>query len=231
ELLASLHTPDGRIAVAGFYDQVVEPKAAERTAIHRLPFDEPAYLQEVGASSGFGEPGYSLLERVWVRPTLEIVGMGGGYQGEGIKTVIPAEAHAKINCRLVPNQSPDDIWDRLCDHLRSHQPPGVRLEIHRAEKGVPAYCLCEDHPGLQVAGHVLKQIYAQDPILVRIGATLPIAEAFRNYLKADTIFFSFSTADEDYHAPNEFFRLQRLKDGLRAWTYYFEELASIEAAH
>jgi len=121
-LLASLHYPDGRIAVNGFYDQVVELSESERMAIRELPFDEKKYLEEVGSPEGFGEPGFSLLERNWARPTLEIVGMWGGYQGEGMKTVLPAEAHAKISCRLVPNQSPADIREKISRHLQEHRP-------------------------------------------------------------------------------------------------------------
>lgn len=230
-LLSSLHHPDGRVAVQGFYDQVAELTPPERTAIQELPFDEAAYLAEVGSPQGFGEPGYSLLERNWVRPTLEIIGMGGGYQGEGIKTVIPAEARAKISCRLVPDQAPEDIHRKIAGHLLENQPPGVRVEIHRGEDGVPAYCLPVDHTGLRAAKNVLKAVYGQDPLVVRIGASLPIATAFRTYLGAETVFFSFSTADEDFHAPNEFFRAQRLKDGLKAWTLYLAELAGGETNH
>lgn len=226
ELAASLHHPDGRVAVEGFYDGVAELSEAERDAIRRLPFDEGQYLEEVGAPAGFGEPGYSLLERNWVRPTLEIVGMWGGYQGEGIKTVLPAEAHAKISCRLVPYQSPEDMCARIERHLLAHKPAGVRLEIRNPESGVPAYSVSPDHLGLRAARKVLAEVYRQEPLMVRIGATLPIAEAFRQYLHADTIFFSFSTADEDYHAPNEFFRLSRLKDGLQAWVLYLDELGA-----
>ena len=107
-LIASLHDAEGRVAVAGFYDEVRELSPAERAAIAALPFDERAYLAQVGAPAAFGEPGYTTLERQWTRPTLEVNGMWGGYQGPGQKTVIPSEAHAKITCRLVPDQDPDD---------------------------------------------------------------------------------------------------------------------------
>jgi len=227
ELLASLHTPDGKIAVKGFYSDVKELSMTERADIQAIVFNEQQYLDEVGSPEGFGEPGYSLLERNWVRPTLEIVGMWGGYQGEGMKTVLPADAHAKISCRLVPDQSPSDIRDKIITHLKALKPAGVTLEIKSSESGVPAYSISENHSGVKTARSVLKDIFQQDPIVVRIGATLPIAEAFRNYLNADTVFFSFSTADEDYHAPNEFFRIQRLKDGLKAWVLYLDRLAAV----
>ena len=131
ELVASLHAPDGRVAVAGFYDDVVELPPDERAAIANLPFDEAAYLAEVGATALVGEPGYSTLERQWTRPTLEINGMWGGYQGPGTKTVTPSEAHAKITCRLVPNQDPGR------HHREDHPPPGGASAAGRAAGGQP----------------------------------------------------------------------------------------------
>jgi acetylornithine deacetylase/succinyl-diaminopimelate desuccinylase-like protein len=222
QAVASLHTAEGRVAVAGFYDQVVALADEERAALGDLPFDESRYLQEVGAISGFGEPGYSLLERLWTRPTLELNGLWGGYQGQGSKTVIPSEAHAKISCRLVPNQDPQDIADKITRHLQAHLPPGVRLTIHADKHRALPYRIPDDHVGLKVAKAALRQVYGQPPLKVRMGATIPIAEAFKRYLKADTVFFSFSTVDEDYHAPNEFFRIHRLHEGLEAWARYWE---------
>ena len=128
-LVASLHDPDGRVAVAGFYDDVRELTSQERAEIAALPFDERAYLAQVGAPAAFGEAGYSTLERQWTRPTLEVNGMWGGYTGPGQKTVIPSEAHAKITCRLVPDQDPERIVELVVTHLESHVPPGTRLAI------------------------------------------------------------------------------------------------------
>ncbi len=223
-LLSSLRTPEGRVLVHGFYDQVRTLTEEEREEIRGIPFDEEAYLAELGAPKGFGEPGFTLLERQWARPTLDVIGMGGGYQGEGIKTVIPCAVFAKISSRLVPDQDPGDIQVKICQHLEQRCPPGVRLEIKPAGEGVPAYRVPVDHPGMVTARQVLEEIYQRKPLAVRIGATLPIAEAFKRLLGAETIFFSFSTADEDFHAPNEFFRLSRLETGLRAWVRYFEHL-------
>ncbi len=222
QVVASLHTPEGRVAVAGFYDQVVALTADERTALSALPFEESRYLQQVGASSGFGEPGYNLLERLWTRPTLELNGLWGGYQGQGSKTVIPSEAHAKISCRLVPNQDPQDIADKIVRHLQAHLPPGVRLTIHADKHRALPYRIPDDHVGLKVAEAALRRVYGEPPLKVRMGATIPIAQAFKRYLGADSVFFSFSTVDEDYHAPNEFFRIHRLHEGLEAWARYWE---------
>jgi acetylornithine deacetylase/succinyl-diaminopimelate desuccinylase-like protein len=228
-LVTSLHDADNRIAVAGFYDQVRPVGNSARQAIHDLPFSEAKYLQAIGAPAGVGEAGYTLLERQWLRPTLELNGLWGGYQGPGTKTVIPSTAGAKITCRLVPDQEPDLIVALISEHLRRHCPPGVTLNITPGDHGSKAYAVPDDHPGLALAERVLQEVYDKSSIRVRMGATIPIGLIFREALGAETVFFSFSTADEDYHAPNEFFRLQRLDDGLKAWIRYWELLGQRKA--
>ncbi|MEO8608376.1 MAG: dipeptidase [Chloroflexota bacterium] len=227
QLVASLHTPEGRVAVAGFYEDVRELDSAERLALARLPFDENDFLKQIQADELFGEPGYSTFERQWTRPTLEINGLWGGYQGHGSKTVIPSEAHAKITCRLVANQNPQDIQDKIVHHLTQNLPSGVHLDIHREDNMALPYEIPETHRGLKIAADVLGEIYGQEPLHVRMGGTLPVSELFKRLLGMDTVFFSFSTADEDFHAPNEFFRLQRLYDGLTAWALYWQKLAVV----
>lgn len=226
ELVASLHTPDGRVAVAGFYDDVADLTAAERAELAALPFDEADYLAQTGAPATFGEAGYTTLERMWARPTLEINGMWGGYQGQGSKTVIPHTAHAKITCRLVPGQQPADITAKVTRHLETHTPPGVRLSLQHDRHEALPYRIPADHVGLQVGAAVLADLYGQTPVQVRMGGTLPVSELFQRLLGIYTVFFSFSTADEDFHAPNEFFRLQRLDDGLMAWAKFWEMAAT-----
>jgi acetylornithine deacetylase/succinyl-diaminopimelate desuccinylase-like protein len=228
-LIASLHEPDGRVAVAGFYDQVRELSPAERDAIAALPYDDRAYLTEVGAPSAFGEPGYTTLERQWARPTLEVNGMWGGYQGPGQKTVIPKEAHAKITCRLVPDQQPGEVLARLARHLESRVPPGTRLSLSPADHGSRAAHIAADHFALQAADRALQATYGVRPLVVRMGGTVPISELFQRHMGLDTVFFSFSTADEDFHAPNEFFRLHRLHEGLEAWARYWDILGEVKA--
>lgn len=224
ELVASLHTADGRVAVAGFYDDVAELNEAERAELAALPWDDDAYLAEVGAPALFGEAGYTTPERIWVRPTLEINGMGGGYQGTGSKTVIPSEAMAKITCRLVPNQQPADIAAKIVRHLEAHTPPGVTLDVRLGGHDALPYRIPDDHVGLRTAVDVLAAVYGQTPLKVRMGGTIPVSELFQRLLGIHTVFFSFSTADEDFHAPNEYFRVQRLYDGLTAWAMYWERL-------
>jgi acetylornithine deacetylase/succinyl-diaminopimelate desuccinylase-like protein len=225
-LIAGLHTPDGRVAVAGFYDAVRELAPEERAEIAALPFDEVAYLAQVGASAAFGEPGYSTLERQWTRPTLEVNGMWGGYQGPGSKTVLPAEAHAKISCRLVPDQDPHDSTAKIVRHLEAHVQPGTLLAINAGDHGALPYRIPADHPGLAAADAALWEVYGVRPLIVRMGGTVPVCEAFKRILGLDTVFFSFSTADEDFHAPNEFFRIHRLHEGLEAWARYWQILGA-----
>ena len=219
-LLASLHDETGAVAVAGFYDQVRLPSDAERQAVQAIPFDEAAYLQSVGAPGAAGEAGWTTLERNWLRPTLELNGIWGGYSGPGSKTVIPSEAHAKITCRLVTDQMPAATLDAIEAHLHRHTPPGVTVKVHREPGGALASAVPPDHPGLRLAMQVLEEIYGKTALQVRMGATIPIGGIFKHRLGLDTVFFSFSTADEDYHAPNEFFRIERLNDGVIAWIKY-----------
>jgi len=223
-LVASLHTADGRVAVDGFYDDVVALTPVERVDLAALPFADSDYLAQVGAPALFGEPGYSTLERLWTRPTLEVNGMWGGYQGAGSKTVIPSTAHAKITCRLVPAQQPSAIIAKVMHHLDIHTPPGVHLTIQNDHHEALPYQIPADHPGLRVAMAVLAEMSGREPLLVRMGGTLPVSELFLRLLGIYTVFFSFSTADEDFHAPNEFFRIHRLHEGLAAWARYWQLL-------
>jgi acetylornithine deacetylase/succinyl-diaminopimelate desuccinylase-like protein len=223
-LIASLHQPDGRVAVEGFYDRVRELSPAERAEITGLPFDESRYLGQVGAAAAVGEPGYSTLERQWTRPTLEVNGMWGGYQGPGQKTVIPSVAHAKITCRLVPDQDPDEVVALVTRHLEQHVPPGARLSIGPGDHGARPFHISRDNRGLRAAAAALEATCGVAPLFVRMGGTLPVAEIFQRLLGLDTVFFSFSTGDEDFHAPNEFFRVHRLHEGLAAWTRLWDSL-------
>ena len=230
QLIASLHDAEGRVAVAGFYDQVVELSASERAEIAALPFDDATYLAQVGAPAAVGEPGYSTIERQWTRPTLEVNGMWGGYQGPGQKTVVPSEAHAKITCRLVPDQSPDDVVALVIRHLETHVPAGTTLSAQVADHGARAARIPRDHPALRSAEAALRDTYGTPPLIVRMGGTVPVAEIFQRTMGLGTVFFSFSTGDEDFHAPNEFFRIHRLHEGLAAWTRLWDRLGKEHTA-
>lgn len=226
ELLAGLHD-GGRVAVPGFYDGVEEPSAETLAAIAALPFDEEGYRREVGVSELFGEPGCHTLVRQWLRPTVEVNGIGGGYQGPGSKTVIPSEAFAKVSCRLVPGQDPGRVLALVVDHLRRSCPPGVELEVEVSKEGAPAYVLPGDDPFLLAAEAVLEEVFGRPPVRVGMGGSVPIVAVFREALGADTVFFSFSTGDEDIHAPNEFYRPERFRLGLEAWARLWQRLSTL----
>jgi len=152
--------------------------------------------------------------------------MWGGYEGPGSKTVIPSEAHAKITCRLVSDQDPHDIVEKTVRHLESHVPLGARLTIHAGGHGARPYRIAADHFAMRAAGAALEAVYGVRPLIVRSGGTIPICELFKRHMGLDTVFFSFSTADEDFHAPNEFFRVHRLHEGLEAWAWYWQILGA-----
>ncbi|MFT2721948.1 dipeptidase [Deinococcus sp. A31D244] len=216
-VIASLHGPDGRVAVSGFYDGVTDLSPAAREALRALPHNDAAYREQTGAPDLYGEAGYSTLERQWHRPTVEVNGLWGGYAGEGSKTVLPAEAHAKLTCRLVPGQDPAVILTRLREHLQRHCPPGVRLVIHPEHHAGRAYQLPEGHPGRLAARQVLQDLYGQPVLEVGMGGSIPVLETFQSLLGLETVLFSFAVGDENIHAPNEFFRIPRLAQGQEGW--------------
>jgi len=214
ELVASFHAPDGSVAVSGFYDGVAELARADRDALARVPFDDDAYRRDVGVPMLHGEPGYTTLERLWTRPTLEVNELRGG----GPFTVIPRSAQAHITCRLVPGQRPDAVLAAIDAHVRRAAPSGVDVRVEAEPGAVPAYAIAADHPAVQAGVRALRTVYPdREPLLVRIGGTLPAAVLFERTLGLKTLLFSFSTSDENLHAPNEFFRLDRLEEGMRAW--------------
>jgi acetylornithine deacetylase/succinyl-diaminopimelate desuccinylase-like protein len=221
-ILASLHDAKGRVAVAGFYDDVEPLAAAERESLARIPFDEEAYRAEVGVPTLHGEPGFTTLERLWTRPTLEVNGVEGG----GRFTVIPGRARAHITCRIVPRQDPASVFAAIERHIDERRPPGVEVAVEAAPGAVPAYAIPADHPAVIVGAAALRTVYPEsEPLLVRIGGTLPAASLFEEILGLKTLLFSFSTADERLHAPDEFFRLSRLDEGMRAWAELWRLLA------
>jgi acetylornithine deacetylase/succinyl-diaminopimelate desuccinylase-like protein len=222
QILAGLHEPDGAVAVAGFYDDVAPLSAADRAALAGVPFDEEAYRAEVGVPALHGEPGFTTLERLWTRPTLEVNSVEGG----GRFTVIPQRARAHVTCRLVPNQEPSAILDAVRRHVHAQRPAGVEVAVDGAPGAVPAYSIAADHAAVRAATSALRTVYPdRETLLVRIGGTLPAASLFEEILGLKTLLFSFSTADEQLHAPNEFFRLSRFDEGLQAWAELWRLLA------
>jgi acetylornithine deacetylase/succinyl-diaminopimelate desuccinylase-like protein len=226
-ILDSMRGSDGRIAVEGFYDTVRDLTSEERAAIARVPADDERTMQRLGVSALFGEPGFSTREREWARPTLEVNGIWGGFQGDGTKTVIPREAHAKITCRLVPDQEPAAVNRLLAEHVRRHTPPGAAAELVPLASQAEPYSIAADHWGHRAASTVLREEYGVEPYLTRTGGSIPVLSLFRRELGADTVVFAFALPDERFHAPDEFFRLRSFERGQRAWCRLLEELGRV----
>ncbi|HEU5139527.1 MAG TPA: dipeptidase [Bacillales bacterium] len=223
ELLASMHDEDGRITIDGFYDKVLSLKEEEREAYAELGYDEENTRKELGVPELFGEKGYSFLERTWVRPTLEINGLYGGFQGEGIKTVLPSEAHAKITCRLVPDQDPAEIAELIRKHIDSHTPPGVTVSTELFDQGKP-FITPFDHPAIQAAGRALEKAYGAAPAFTRMGGSIPVVETFSQLLKLPVVMLGFGLPEENFHAPNEHFHLENFDKGMETLCDYWFEL-------
>lgn len=225
-ILASMRSSDGRILVEGFYDDVVPLSEADRTELARVPYDEEEVRQKLNVDAFFGEPGYTPLERSWARPTLEVNGIWGGFQGEGVKTVLPSEAHAKITCRLVANQRPERIAQLVKAHVERHTPPGVRVKTTILENGALPYLMPADHPGNLAARDILVEEYGEEPFLARSGGSIPVTAMFLESLGAYTVSFGFALNDERQHSPNEFFRLANFQRGQRAYCKLLYRLAA-----
>lgn len=227
-ILDSLRSPEGKILVKGFYDDVAVLSEAERAAIAAVPFDEQRYLDELGLDALFGEPGFTTRERTWVRPTLEINGIYGGFQGDGIKTVLPNAAHAKITCRLAPNQDPVKIAQLVIDHVYANAPQGVRVTATSLPFQAYPYLMPADHPGNEAAREVLRELYDREPYNVRTGGSIPIVMLFLQHLGVHTVNFGFGLPDEQLHAPNEFFRLASFERGQRGYVRLLHRLAGLD---
>jgi acetylornithine deacetylase/succinyl-diaminopimelate desuccinylase-like protein len=224
-LLATLHDPKGRIAVAGFMDGLQRPSNSDYASMEALEFDADKFFAEIGATPGAIEPGVRLLEALWLRPTIEVNGITGGYQGVGGKTVIPATASAKITCRLGPGQDPKRAGNAVEAHLRANCPAWANLDVVRSRDGTPAYAVPEDDRFLAAVERVIEQVHGRKPLRVGVGGTLPISAMVKQQLGLETVMLSYAIADENIHAPNEFFRLSSFDDGLRAWARALPELA------
>ena len=225
QILASLHAPDGSVAVAGFYDGIPDLTDERRAQIATVPFDETGFLAALGLREGPGEAGYGILERLWERPTLEVNGVSGG----GKYTVIPHLAVANVSCRLVPGQDPDAVAAAIAAHVAAQDAglPGVTAQARIDPAKVPAYTIPAEHPAIEAATAALADVYPGQGVLhANIAGTLPATALFERELGAKTLFFSFSTADENLHAPNEFLRIPRLREGMRAWEALWRRLAA-----
>jgi acetylornithine deacetylase/succinyl-diaminopimelate desuccinylase-like protein len=225
QLLATLHDREGRVAIAGFYDRVKPLEKWEREAWRSLPVDgDKLILKETGVPELFGEAGYNSLERVWARPTAEINGIGGGYQGQGTKTVIASHAMAKLTFRLVPDQEGDEILKLARAHLQKNLPKGVTMEITDGHSG-PWYLTDPNSTIGKAAQRALRKAFDRDPALIREGGSIPIVSQFRGILGIETLLMGLALPDCRAHSPNENFPLENFEGGIRLNKAILQELA------
>ncbi|WP_201450745.1 dipeptidase [Paenibacillus sp. An7] len=223
ELLSTLHDKQGRVSVEGFYNGVQELSPEMREEFAKQQFDEEKLKQDLGLDALYGEEGYSFVERIGARPTLELNGVYGGFQGEGTKTVIPKEAHAKITCRLVADQDPQACLDAIEAHLNAHTPVGAKLTISPKEKAY-AFNIDPSHPMLQKAADAYETVYGTRALFTKDGGSIPIVEKLSSTLNAPTVMMGFGLPDENLHAPNEHFNLENFDKGLLTIVEYLKRV-------
>lgn len=224
-LVATLHDADGRVAVAGFYDDVAPLQQWERDAWARLPFGDAEILAVTGSPALFGEAGYTSVERLWARPTVEVNGIGGGFQGAGSKTVIGREAFVKLTFRLVPGQRPADIMAKVRAHLEKHCPPGVRIEIEDGHSGEPYATDPHSAFGKAAQRALARTFPGRETALIREGGSIPIVNTFKKILGAETLLLGLALPDCRAHAPDENFPIENFEAGIRLNRTLLEELA------
>jgi len=223
QMLAQLKDSKGKVRVPGFYDKVRKLTASERKAFRSLPHNDAKYKKAIGAPELFGEAGFSTLERTWARPTLEINGIWGGFSGEGAKTVIPAEAHAKISCRLVPNQAPREIARKVEAYLKKIAPRAVTLKVRNLHGG-EAWLAETTHPALQAAGRAVRRAFGKVPVFMREGGSIPVIASFDRILRVPAVLLGIGLHDDNLHAPNEKMDLDNFFRGNEAAAYLLEEI-------
>ncbi|WP_412768008.1 dipeptidase [Halobacillus yeomjeoni] len=222
-ILDSLHDSSGKVAVEGFYEGVPEPTEKLKKEVAEVPFDEERIKQELGLDALYGEEGFTFQERVGVRPTLEINGVTGGFQGEGLKTIVPCEASAKISCRLVGDQDPEKIYELLMDHVKKQCPTGARAELIKYIQASPVSLDSQD-PMIQTAAEAYEKVYGTRPLFPKEGGSIPIVEVFARVLKSPVVLMGFGLPSENLHAPNEHFHLENFRKGIETVCDYYEKL-------
>jgi acetylornithine deacetylase/succinyl-diaminopimelate desuccinylase-like protein len=222
-ILATMHDADGRVAIPGFYDAVREWPAHVRDQMRTLPFEEEAFRKETGASALGGEHGYSVLERLWTRPTCEVNGLLSGYTGEGAKTVLPAKAMAKVSCRLVPDQDPAEIERLMRAHVEHVAPPGVCATVTALHGGRPWRAEL-DGPLFDAARRALAAAFGREPVITGEGGSIPVVGDFERVLGAPVLLMGFGLPGENAHAPDEWMSVENFEKGMRAVAVLWEEL-------
>ena len=223
ELLAKMKDANGKIQIPGMYDDVAPPTPAEKRSWEHLPFDEKNYLKdEVGSTQLTGEPGYSVFERTWARPTLEVHGIAGGFTGAGAKTVIPARATAKVSMRMVPNQDPGKIIAAFKKFVADNTPAGIQTEVRVLSSG-PAIMVNPDHPAIHVAAQAFRDILGKETVFIRSGGSIPIVGDFAKHLGIPTILMGFGLPDDGLHSPNEKYKVANYYAGIMTIAHFFEQ--------
>jgi acetylornithine deacetylase/succinyl-diaminopimelate desuccinylase-like protein len=224
-ILGTMHDADGRVAIPGFYDAVVDWGQAARDEIRKLPFNDANFLEEAGSPSLFGEKGYSTPERLWMRPTCEVNGLLSGYTGEGAKTVLPAKAMAKVSCRLVPDQAPDEIERLMKAHVAKVTPPGVTATVTPLHGGHPWRADLKG-PLFDAARRALAKAFDREAVITGEGGSIPVVGDFQRILNAPVLLVGFGLPGENAHAPNEWMSVENFYKGMRAMAALWEELAA-----
>ena len=223
ELIAGLHDRRGKVTIPGFYKDVLPLSSRERKAFRKLPWSDRTYARGLGVKKLYGERGYTTLERVWARPTLECNGIWGGFTGEGAKTVLPSKASAKISMRLVPNQSSEKIARIFERHIARIAPKTVSVRVHSLHGGEPALTPL-DSPGVVAAVRALEHGFGKKPLFQREGGSIPVVVQLKQLLGLDTVLLGFGLPDENAHAPDEFLSLDNFYGGIRTSIHFFNEL-------
>jgi len=224
-ILTGLRQPDGRVAVPGFYDEVRGLSPAERAEFARLDFDDAKLAADIGVPELFGEPGFGSLERRGARPTLDVNGLWSGFQGEGSKTIIPAHAHAKVSCRLVPDMDPARTFQLVRNHVLADAPPGVEVDVWLINDGMWSLTGI-DHPATRAAAQALEAVFGESPVYLREGGSIPAAASFGSMLGLPVVLLGFTPPDDHAHSPNEFMRLDNYEGGIRTVARYWETLGA-----
>jgi acetylornithine deacetylase/succinyl-diaminopimelate desuccinylase-like protein len=216
-IIASFHDDEGRVTIDGFYDDVIEIGDNLKAQWETCGFDEAEYMEGAGLTTPAGEQGYSILEQQWSRPTLEINGMWGGYQGAGTKTVIPAQAHAKITCRLVGDMDPDDIRIKLRAHVEGMLRPDASVTWDNDLEGAPPSVMNTDRPEFEQARQALSAEWDREAVFVGMGGSIPIAGHFKTVLDMDAMLIGFASEDDRIHSPNDKYDVEAFHKGMRSW--------------
>jgi acetylornithine deacetylase/succinyl-diaminopimelate desuccinylase-like protein len=225
-ILASLHTSDGRVAVEGFYDDVLDWDEETRAQIRSLPHDDGAYRAELGVGALTGEKGYDTLERLWIRPTCDVNGILCGYTGEGAKTVLPNRAMAKVSFRLVPDQTPEKVRQLFEKHVARVAPKGVRVEVKELHGGRPWRAKIEG-PAFEAAAEALEETFGKRPVLMGGGGSIPIVPEMEESLGATALLVGFSLPGCNLHAPNEWLPVAHFEKGIETLVRLYHKLRDV----